>query len=171
MAGKPWINFSLLNPEIIAAIGEKKSQLEAALTVRVNALLFQLETKLKMKIRSVLNRSGKRTGALETSVRSWPATIQGDGIVGSVGIPEGPTRGYARIHELGHEGSYRITATARKALAWQLSTKAKGMAFAKYVTHPPIPALHFVQQTAEENREDIVAQLQATVDEVLKRKP
>jgi hypothetical protein len=169
MAGKPWINFSLLNPEIIAAIGEKKSQLEAALTTRVNALLFQLQTKIVAKIGQVGLK--RQTGHLVGSVRTWPATIQGDGIVGSVGIPEGPTHDYATIHELGHAGSYRITATARKALAWQLSTKAKGMAFAKFTTHPPIPARGFVSSVREENREDIIAQLQATVDEVLKRKP
>jgi hypothetical protein len=161
-----WINFRLLNPEIIAAIGEKKSQLEAALTTRVNALLFQLQTKLVAKIGQVGLK--RRTGHLVSSVRTWPATIEGDAIKGSVGIPEGPTHDYGTIHELGHAGAYRITATAKKALMWQMSVKQK--AFAKFVTHPPIPALHYTSTTAEENREEIIRQLQATVNEVLKTK-
>jgi hypothetical protein len=52
-----------------------------------------------------------------------------------------------------------------------MSTKAKGMAFARYVTHPSIPALHFTSATQAENREYIIEELRKTVDEVLKRKP
>jgi hypothetical protein len=166
-----WIKLSYLNSEeFAAALGNKKSQLQEALSVRVNALLFQLQTKLSVKIKQVMNR-GYATGKLASSVNVQPATIQGDTIEGSTGIPHGPTYDYGAAHELGHAGAYRITATARKALAWQMSTKAKGMAYARFVTHPAIPALHFVSSTAEENREDVLRQLQETVNEVLNRKP
>ena len=71
-----------------------------------------------------------------------PPTIEGDAIKGSVGIPEGPTHGYAMVHELGHEGAYRITATRAKALAWQTSVKRNAqMAFALR----PFSAPHFAK--------------------------
>jgi hypothetical protein len=163
-----WIKFNLSGADKLQAdLQNKTSQLQQALSTRVNALLFQLETKLKMKIRSVLKmRTGHLVGAVRVLEQATPEKISG-----GVGIPQGvATHDYGTIHELGHAGSYKITATAKKALAWQLSTKAKGMAFAKYVTHPPIPALHYTSTTAEENREWVLEELQNTVNEVLKKK-
>jgi hypothetical protein len=164
-----WIKFNLSGADKLQAdLQNKTSELQQALSTRVNALLVQLQTKLVAKIGQGLKR---RTGALVGSVRTWAATIEGDAIKGSVGVPEGPTHGYAMVHELGHEGAYRITATRAKALAWQMSVKRNArMAFARYVDHPPIPALHYTSTTAEEIRENVIRQLQETANEVLKKR-
>jgi hypothetical protein len=163
-----WIKFGLSGADKLQAeLQNKTSQLQAALSVKVNALLFQLQTKIIMKIGQSLKR---RTGALVNSVKVLEQATP-EKISGSVGIPHGQTYPYAAAHELGHEGAYRITATRAKALAFQLSVKANAeKVFARYVTHPPIPALGFVSSTREENREDILRELQETVNEVLKRK-
>jgi hypothetical protein len=165
-----WIKFYLSGADKLEAdLPNKTSQLTAALTVKTRALLYQLQGKLSAKIRQVMNR-GYATGKLASSVAVKEPTGAGGVISGSTGIPQGPTHDYGTIHELGHPGAYRITATAKKALAWQLSTKAKGMAYARFVTHPPIPALRFVSTTREEAREWIAEELQKTVDEVLRKK-
>jgi hypothetical protein len=160
-----WIKFNLSGADKLQAdLQNKTSMLQQALSTRVNALLFQLQTKIIAKIGQGLKR---RTGHLVNSVTVLEQATP-EKISGSVGIPHGPTYGYAAAHELGHSGPYQITATAKKALAWQLSVKQK--AFAKFVTHPAIPALHFTSTTAEENREEVIRQLQETVNEVLRKK-
>jgi hypothetical protein len=161
-----WIRFDLKGADALEArLQNKTSQLREALSTRVNALLPFLATKIIMKIRLGLKM---RTGHLVGSVRPLEQATAAEIIKGSVGIPAGPTHDYGTIHELGHAGAYRITATRAKALAWQLSVKQK--AFAHFVTHPAIPALHYTSTTAEENREEVIRQLQETVAEVLKKK-
>jgi hypothetical protein len=162
-----WIRFDLKGADKLQAdLQNKTSQLQAALSVRVNALLFQLQTKIIAKIGQGLKR---RTGHLVNSVtvleQATPAKISG-----SVGIPHGPTYGYAAAHELGHEGAYQIVATRAKALAWQMSVKGKMKTiFAQHVTHPAVPATPFVSSTFEENGEWVMDELRKTVNEVLKR--
>ena len=165
-----WIKFYLSGADKLEAdLPNKTSQLTAALTVKTRALLYQLQGKLSAKIRQVMNR-GYATGKLASSVAVKEPTGAGGVISGSTGIPRGgSTYTYGRAHELGHPGVYEITATSAKALAWQMSVKRT--AFARFVTHPPITALGFVSTTREENREDVIRQLQETVNEVLKRKP
>lgn len=165
----PWIKFTLAGAdELQASLKNKTSQLQAALSVRINALLYQLSAKIVAKIGQVGLK--RRTGALVNSVTVTEQATP-EKLSGSVGIPHGPTYPYAAAHELGHAGAYRITATRAQALAFQLSTKANAKKiFAKYVTHPPIPALHFVSSTAEESRDWVLEELQKTVAEVLNRK-
>ncbi len=131
------ISFRLTNAEALESrLKGLGSELTQALHVITAALLFQLQTKIVMKLSGRVLRV--KTGALRSSVAVQPAPpTEASGIIrGSVGIPHGPTYPYAAAHELGHSAPYQITALRAKALAFQLSTKQKALTiFAHHVTH------------------------------------
>jgi hypothetical protein len=164
-----WIRFNLSGADKLEAdLQNKGSQLRAALSVKVNALLYQLQTKIIMKIGQVglKRRTGHLVGSVTVMEQATPEKLSG-----SVGIPHGPTYPYAAAHELGHSAPYEIVATRAKALAWQMSVKGKMQTmFARSVVHPAIPARGFVSSTREEARDWVVEELQKTVQEVLRRK-
>jgi hypothetical protein len=75
------------------------------------------------------------------------------------------------IHTLGREGAYKIMATNKRALMWQMSVKAGAeKVFARSVTHPPIPATPFVWPALDESREEIIRAVAESVAQVLKEK-
>lgn len=161
-----WLKLSFDSPKLDALrerLNEKQSQLIAALTVKTSAILFQLQAKIQAKLSGeILN---VKTGALRASVNVQGPSVEGSVIRGSVGIPEGPTSGYARIHTLGHSGAYEIMSVKAKALAFMLDGKKT---FAKRVWHPEIPARPLVHPTLDENREQVIQELGQAVADVLK---
>jgi hypothetical protein len=165
-----WISFKLTGAEALESrLKNLGSQLTQALSVKTNALLFQLQAKIVMKLSGQVLKV--KTGALRSSINVEGPTEQGGTIRGSVGVPHGPTYTYGRAHELGVSTPYQITAVRAKALAFQLSTKAKARTiFRHHVTHPPVPATPFVSSTFEENSEWVMDELRKTVAEVLARK-
>jgi hypothetical protein len=165
-----WIQFRLTGAEALETkLKGLQSQLTQALTVKTHALLFQLQTKIVMKLSGQVLKV--KTGALRSSVNVEGPTEAGGVISGSVGVPHGPTYTYGRSHELGFSAPYQITAVRAKALAFQMSTKQKALTiFARHVTHPPIPATPFVSSTFDENGEWVMGELRKTVAEVLNRK-
>src|ERR1700733_4126892 len=120
-----WISFKLTGAEALESrLKNLGSQLSQALSVKTNALLFQLQTKIVMKLSGQALRV--KTGALRSSVAVQNATEAGGIIRGSVGIPQGGTTyTYGRAHELGVSAPYEIVATRARALAFQMSTKNK----------------------------------------------
>jgi hypothetical protein len=165
-----WIQFRLTSAEALEAkLKGLGSQLTQALNVKTRALLFQLQTKIVMKLSGQVLKV--KTGALRSSVNVDGPTEDGEVISGSVGIPHGPTYGYGAAHELGHSAPYQITAVRAKALAFQLSTKNKMKTlFAHHVKHPRIPPTPFVASVFDENGEMVMDELRKTVNEVLNRK-
>jgi len=166
-----WLNFRLTNAEALESrLKNLGSQLTEALTVKTNALLVQLQTKIVTKLSGQVLKV--KTGALRSSVAVQNATEAGGIISGSVGIPQGGTTyTYGRAHELGFSSPYQITAVRAKALAFQLSTKAKARTvFAQHVTHPPIPPTPFVSSTFEENGEWVMDELRKAANEALTKK-
>jgi hypothetical protein len=164
-----WINFRLTNAEALESrLKNLGSELTKQLTVKTNALLVQLQTKIVMKLSGQVLKV--KTGALRSSVAVQNATEAGGIIRGSVGVPQGGTTyTYGRAHELGVSAPYQITAVKARALAFQMSTKNKmETIFAQHVTHPPIPPTPFVSSTFEENGEWVMDELRKTVNEVLK---
>jgi hypothetical protein len=163
-----WLKLSFDSAKLDALrerLQEKQSQSIDALTVKTSAILFQLQAKIQAKLSGEVLKV--KTGALRSSVSVSGPVVEGGTIRGSVGIPEGPTSGYARIHTLGHSGAYEIIATKRRALAFMLDGKKT---FAKRVSHPSIPATPFVHPALEESREEIIRQMAETVADVLREK-
>jgi len=166
-----WIQFRLTGAEALESrLKNLGSQLTQALSVKTNALLFQLQTKIVMKLSGQVLKV--KTGALRSSINVEGPTEQGGTIRGSVGVPHGPTYTYGRAHELGVSAPYEIVATRARALAFQMSTKNKMKTiFAKRVLHPAIPSTPFISSVLEENGEWVMQELAKTVREVLNRKP
>jgi hypothetical protein len=164
-----WINFRLTSAEALEArLKNLGSELTQALSVKTHGLLFQLQTKIVLKLSVQVLKV--KTGALRSSVNGQGPTETAGLISGSVGIPHGPTYKYGVAHELGHSAPYRITAVRAKALAFQLSTKANmKKIFAHSVQHPPIPPTPFVSSVFEENDEWVMDELRKTVAEGLAR--
>jgi hypothetical protein len=163
-----WLKLSFDSAKLDALrdrLHEKQSQLIAALTVKTSAILFQLQAKIQAKLSGEVLKP--QTGALRSSVTVEGPTVEGGIIRGSVGVAEGPTSGYARIHTLGHSSVYEIMAVKRKALAFMLDGKKT---FVKRVSHPSIPATPFVHPALEESREEIIRQMAETVADVLREK-
>jgi hypothetical protein len=165
-----WIGFRLTGAEALEArLKGLGSQLTQALSVKTNALLYQLQTKIVMKLSGQVLKV--KTGALRSSVNVEGPTEAGGIIRGSVVMRHGPTYVYGRAHELGVSAPYEIVATRAKALAFQLSTKNNMKTiFAQHVTHPAVPPTPFVSSTFEENDEWVMDELRRTAAEVLARK-
>lgn len=165
-----WLKLNFDSPKLDALrerLQEKQSQIIDALTVKTSAILFQLQVKIQAKLSGEVLKV--KTGALRSSVSVSGPVVEGGIIRGSVGIPEGPTHGYAMIHTLGTGGrAYEVMSVKAKVLAWA-STEGK-MAFARRVMHPAIPAKPFVHPALEESREEIIRQMAETVAQVLKEK-
>jgi hypothetical protein len=165
-----WLNISFDSAKLDALrehLAEKQSQIIAALTVKTSAILFQLQGKIVAKLSGEVLKV--KTGALRSSVTVQGPVVEGGIIRGSVGIPEGPTHGYAMIHTLGTGGrAYEVMSVKAKALAW--ATGEGKMAFARRVMHPTIPAKPFVHPALEESREEIIRELGQAVADVLKEK-
>jgi hypothetical protein len=137
-----------------------------ALSVKTSSLLYQLQTKIVMKLSGQVLKV--KTGALRSSVNVEGSTEAGGIISGGVGIPARPTRPYALAHELGHSAPYQITAVRARALAFQMSTKATARTiFAQHVVQPPIPPRPFVHPVLEENRSEIIQQCADEIARVL----
>jgi hypothetical protein len=163
-----WLTISFDSAKLDALrdrLAEKQGQIIEVLTVKTSAILFQLQAKIQAKLSGEILKP--QTGALRSSVTVEGPTVDGAVIRGSVGVAEGPTSGYARIHTLGHSGVYEIIATKRRALAFMLDGKKT---FAKRVSHPAIPAKPFVHPALEENRSEIIQELAQAVASVLKEK-
>jgi phage gpG-like protein len=158
----PWIkvNFSKLPEEINVELRAKGSRLREVLFTKVSALTYLLQGKIINKLSGpVLKR---KTGALAASVTA-ETTSDAQTITGKVSIPAGPSRDVALIHTLGRTTPYQIMAVKGNALKFLLN----GKAFRKSVVHPAIPAKPFMQDTLDENRQDIIEQLAKSVAQVL----
>jgi hypothetical protein len=167
MAGKSWINLSMLNAEQFATkLQGRTAELKEKIRDEVAELLPMLRERIREKLGGpVLKRD---TGQLQDSISTEGPTVQGNTIQGSVFVEGDRNRKVGMIHTMGHAGAYEIMATRGKMLAFQLSVKENALkVFRKSVTHPAIAATPFVSPVAQEARAEIIAELTRVVDEVL----
>ena len=163
-----WLTLSFDSPKLDALreqLAAKATRLHEVLSVKLAAITQMLASKIVSEKLSgqVLHR---RTGILSSSVHATPVEDDGTTLRASVVSSQGPSF-YGNIHEYGTGGrGWEIRATAKQALAFQMSTKV----FAKRVFHPPLPQRAFMAPTLEENRQAIIDELAQAVADVLKEK-
>ena len=132
------------------------------LSVALNKLLFQLETKIRVKLSGdVLH---VRTGVLRSSVHAVPAELKGSTtIAGSVESSQG-TSFYGKIHERGGARPFVILAVNKRALAFLAHGQ---QIFAQSVIHPPAMQRSFMASTLSEEESRIREELNAAIQKVI----
>jgi hypothetical protein len=137
-------------------------RLIAALMVKMNSLLIQLQAKIvgeKLSGQVLKHRTGKLAG----SIRVIAAEASGDKIEGAVLGGGGPAF-YAKFHEFGTTDWYVIQPVNKKALRFMIGDKE---VFAKSVFHPPIQERSFMRSSLAEMREQVIAELTEIVEGVI----
>lgn len=145
----------------------KASRLHEVLYTRVQMLTNMLQTKVVAKLTNQVLHV--RSGLLRSSVNSQ-TTTDGSKILGTVSAAGGAAH-YGVYHEKGIAHSWEIVATKSRVLAWQTSVKRNAeMAFARHVTHSPLPQRSFMQSSLDESEQEIIQALADSVAQVLKEK-
>jgi hypothetical protein len=162
-----WLRFDFSSSKLDGwreELQAKASRLHEVLFAKVQALTFQLQSKVVAKLSGeVLHR---RTGILAGSVHTT-ATSDGAIIRGTVSAA-GPPATYGRFHEYGISRAWEIRATRAKALAFQLGVKENARTiFAKSVVHPLLPQKSFMRSTLQESEQEIRDALAQAVADVL----
>lgn len=104
-----------------------------------------------------------RTGKLLSTVMQEPAQISGNEITAAV-TAGGDAAPYGIYFEEGGAGYYDIVPINARVLAFMAEGQ---MIFAKMVHHPPIPKLPWFQPAVDEAAEEMEAQLNQVIGEVL----
>ncbi|HXP71761.1 MAG TPA: hypothetical protein VOA88_20970 [Candidatus Dormibacteraeota bacterium] len=132
---------------------------------KLRALMFQLQSKIVSEKLSgqVLHR---RTGVLAGSVRTLPVTVAGNQISSGVASSSGPAF-YGKIHEVGGSRPYQIFATKARALQFMQGPRT---VYAQNIIHPPAKMRAFMRPSLIESAQEIRNELQAAIDEELKKK-
>ena len=158
-----------------------------ALTNKLTFLMLKLQQHIvKDKLSGqVLSR---RSGKLANSIVAYPATVEGEQLIGRVQGASGPAF-YGRYHEFGGKGYYDIYPKNKLALAFfpmgasnvpggkqilrgmsQMSNLKRrassitkfagaGGVVVKHVHHPPLPQRSFMASSAADMREQIINEL------------
>jgi hypothetical protein len=147
---------------LIQVLRSRPAALLRVLSVRLNALMFQLQSKIVSEKLSgqVLKR---RTGILSGSIRAMPAEVEGAKITAEVLGGGGPAF-YAATFEEGC-APYQIMAVRARALRFMVDGRA---AYAKSVSHPAMYA-PFMRPSLEEFTPQIRTDLQAALDAELNK--
>ncbi len=139
------------------------------ITEAIRKRLDELDAKLQRKIQTE-KLSGQvlhhRTGKLINSIRMIPAKVAGPKVAGYVEGGGGPAW-YGKIHEYGTDRAYEIVPVNKKALAFMLNGK---QVFATKVQHPAFQERSFMRSSLAEMKDQIHADLQDAVNQVV-RKP
>jgi hypothetical protein len=101
-----------------------------------------------------------RTGVLRSSINAKPTTVTASSVMGGWGT----NVSYARPLEMGVPHSWEIRPKSARALAFEIGGRT---IFAAYVTHPPMAPHSFMRSALREMTPRIVAELNATVAEVV----
>jgi hypothetical protein len=151
--------------KLIERLRTAPSRVVNVLSVKLNALLFQLQSKIVLEKLSG-NPLHRKTGTLAGSVRVVPALLQGTSIVGSVTAGCGPAGLYAGVHEYGGSRLYQVLAVKARALAFVTNGKK---VIAKSVIHPPAKERSFLRSSLKESAADIKQQLQDALNRELEK--
>ena len=102
------------------------------------------------------------TGKLVRSIEMIPAEAKGNTIEGSVQAGGG-VAWYAIVQEEGVDHPWDIVPNKAKALRFMMGGN---LVFARKVHHPPLPGKHFMRDTFERWKPEILAQLKSIPGEV-----
>lgn len=143
----------------------KRAALIIALINRVNMLNADLQSRIMGAVSGGVLQI--RTGKLARSIEMIPAAVVGNGIEGSVQAGGGVAF-YTRFQEEGTSGPYPIPAfgplvKGQKMLAFEMGGK---QVFFRRVMHPGLQGKHFVRDTFEAMKPEIVAGLQSVPGEI-----
>lgn len=152
--------------KLYEALKRKGPRIAEVLRVKMDALLFQLGSKIvTTKLRGQSLRW--RSGTLARSVHVVPAQFQGAKLVGKVVAGDGPAF-YGKFFEDQEHGgtggvphSWKIMATKARALRFMVDGKKR---FAKSVVHPPLAEKAFMGPSENEFRSRYQKELQAAID-------
>jgi hypothetical protein len=147
---------------LVQVLRSRPAALLRALSSRLNALMFQLQSKIVTEKLSG-NPLHRRTGTLAGSVRVTPAEVAGAKITAEVLAGGGPAF-YASVFEEGC-APYQIFAVKARALRFVVGGRE---AFAKSVQHPAMYA-PFMRPSLEEFTPQIRSELQSALDAELKK--
>jgi HK97 gp10 family phage protein len=154
--------------EQLARLSILRSQLFGALERKINLLNTRLQQRIQTQKLSgqVLQQ---RSGKLKRSIEVIPATIdEASGVVsGSVEGAGGPAF-YGRFHEFGTSKSYVIVPVNKQALSFLMGNRRVTV---KSVLHPPIKERSFMRSAQAEMKEEFIAGMQETVNQLLSAKP
>ena len=156
------LKITVSNPKLGEALKAKSPRVVQMLSVALNKLLFQLETKIRVKLSGEVLKV--RTGVLRSSVHAIPAELKGPtSIVGIVESSSGPSF-YGKIHEHGGVRPYEIFAVNQRALSF---LKDGRRVFAQSVQHPPLAARPFMSTALAEEETRIREELNAAIQKVI----
>jgi hypothetical protein len=135
-------------------------RIQAVLTTKITALMFQLAGKIQAQ-----KLSGQvlkvQSGILRGSVHANPTAVAGSTIQGSVSMAEGPSF-YGRFHETGVPHSWTVMATKARALQFLTGPKT---VYAQNIIHPPLKQRAFARPTLLESAQTIHDELQRAIDQ------
>jgi hypothetical protein len=149
---------------LVARLEGLPERVQAVLSVRLRALMFQLAGKIQSE-----KLSGQvlkvRTGILRASVHATDVTTSGTIISGGVEAAQGPAF-YGKFHEVGIPHAWQIVSVKARALAFISHGK---QVYAKSVIHPPMKQRAFARPALEESAQSVHDALQAAVDAEMKK--
>jgi hypothetical protein len=155
-------------PDNIDRLRAKGPQIIAALTERMNLLMFKLQSKIVgEEIPAMFPKGAPNIAA---SVRAIPAELEGTIIRGEVQaggpgttkvtLKSGAAVDYAAVQHAGISHSFQILPFNKKALSFLIDGKK---IIVRSVTHPGLKARPFMQQGLDDMQEQIIAELNAEV--------
>jgi hypothetical protein len=151
--------------EVAASLERKASQINQAVTAKLNALTLALQQHIIAdKLQGqVLKQHGGSGVNLADSIRVVPAAEQGGSIVASV-IVDGPADKYAAYQEFGTSATELIEPKKTKALRFLVGGKE---VFTKKVIHPPLKARSFMASSLDDMHDQFASGINDAVQQVL----
>lgn len=155
---------SATRTKLLVKLQGMSPRLASVLGVKLQKLMLMLSSKIVAEKLSgqVLHR---RSGILAGSVHTLPVTTTGTTISSGVVSSQGPAF-YGRFHEVGGTHAYKILSVKSRALAFMMNGK---QVFAKSVIRPPLRQRAFMRPSLIESAQSIRDELQAAIDEELKK--
>jgi hypothetical protein len=161
------ISFKHGSEVFIQSLQNKGPQILRVVFTKLDMLMRQLATYIVAE-KLTGNPLQTRTGKLAASVRYVPAEISGSRITFAVEAATGEAF-YGRIHERGGSTFYPIMAVHRRALMFLAEGEKVFVRPPAFVMHPPAKPRPFMAQSLEENRQHIIDEVRAAINEALNK--
>jgi hypothetical protein len=142
-------------------VNDRRDAFVDMMAERIDAVDAMMADRVRMNLSGGVLQS--RTGRLLDTVMQEPAQISGDVITAAV-TAGGDSAPYGVYFEEGGDGYYDIVPINARVLAFMAEGQ---MIFARMVHHPPIPKLPWFQPEVDTATEEMEAELNAVIGEVL----
>jgi hypothetical protein len=150
-------------PELAEMLKTRSSRVMSVLSVKLNAILFQMQSKIVAKLSGEILHV--RSGVLRASVHTVPAEVQGSKIIGGVESAGGPAM-YGKFQEFGSH-AHQILSVKKRALSFLTDGQR---VYARSVQHPGTRATAFMSSTLAEEADLIRAALEEAVNKIIAEK-